>query len=144
MKKYFPKTKCTYLLSIFFNLSDLKATLKNLCQTELKTSIEIFNPSQSKKANLVVAHDTRSSCALLLDGFKTGAELLQANVINYGLLTTPQLHYMVRCLNTNGEYGEPSEEGYYKKISQAFFNVWSMVIFFYNLVLKNLSKVRIS
>jgi len=106
----------------------LHSTLKSLCHNELKASIDRFNAGQPKKANLVVAHDTRASCALLLDGFKTGAELLQANVVNYGLLTTPQLHYMVRCLNTKGGYGEPSEEGYYNKISQAFFNVWSMVI----------------
>ncbi len=99
-----------------------------MCQNELKSSLDRFNASHSKQANLVVAHDTRPSCALLLDGFKTGAELLQANVVYYGLLTTPQLHYMVRCLNTNGEYGEPSELGYFNKISKAFFNVWSMVI----------------
>jgi phosphoacetylglucosamine mutase len=119
----------------------LHSTLKSLCHNELKASIDQFNAGQPKKANLVVAHDTRASCALLLEGFKTGAELLQANVVNFGLLTTPQLHYMVRCLNTNGGYGEPSEEGYYNKISQAFFNVWSMVIiimidwicFFFNL-----------
>lgn len=33
------------------------------------------------------------------------------------------LHYLVRCLNTANTpdaYGEPTEEGYYKKLSQAF------------------------
>ena len=37
-----------------------------------------------------------------------------------GVLTTPQLHYMVRCLNTNNAYGQPSEQGYYEKLSSAF------------------------
>ena len=37
-----------------------------------------------------------------------------------GVLTTPQLHYMVRCVNTNGTYGAPTEDGYYQKLSSAF------------------------
>lgn len=37
-----------------------------------------------------------------------------------GVLTTPQLHYMVRCHNTSGGYGEATELGYYKKLSKAF------------------------
>lgn len=33
------------------------------------------------------------------------------------------LHYLVRCINTQGTsdaYGEPTEEGYYKKLTNAF------------------------
>ena len=36
-----------------------------------------------------------------------------------GILTTPQLHFIVRCIN-DPKYGVASEEGYYKKISSAF------------------------
>ena len=42
---------------------------------------------------------------------------------DHGLLTTPQLHYIVRCLNTAGTeqpYGEPTEKGYYEKMAKAF------------------------
>lgn len=39
---------------------------------------------------------------------------------DFGLVTTPQLHYMVCCQNTQGHYGEPTVEGYYKKLSEAF------------------------
>lgn len=39
---------------------------------------------------------------------------------DYGLVTTPQLHYMVCCQNTQGKYGEATVEGYYKKLSEAF------------------------
>jgi phosphoacetylglucosamine mutase len=45
------------------------------------------------------------------------------NFTDYKLLTTPQLHYIVRCINTKGtqeEYGESTEEGYYQKLSKAF------------------------
>lgn len=39
---------------------------------------------------------------------------------DYGLVTTPQLHYMVCCQNTGGKYGEATVEGYYNKLCQAF------------------------
>lgn len=39
--------------------------------------------------------------------------------IYVGILTTPQLHYIVRCTN-DPVYGKASEEGYYQKISSAF------------------------
>jgi phosphoacetylglucosamine mutase len=48
----------------------------------------------------------------------TGAEYT-----DYKLLTTPQLHYLVRCVNTEGTqyaYGDVSENGYYEKLAAAF------------------------
>lgn len=48
---------------------------------------------------------------------------LMALSSDYGLVTTPMLHYMVRCQNTQGEYGEATVEGYYKKLSDAFFQL---------------------
>uniref|UniRef100_A0A7N5K616 Phosphoglucomutase 3 n=1 Tax=Ailuropoda melanoleuca TaxID=9646 RepID=A0A7N5K616_AILME len=39
---------------------------------------------------------------------------------DYGLVTTPQLHYMVYCRNTSGRYGKATIEGYYEKLSKAF------------------------
>jgi phosphoacetylglucosamine mutase len=42
---------------------------------------------------------------------------------DYKLLTTPQLHYLVRCENTKGTqyaYGDVSEKGYYEKLGAAF------------------------
>ena len=37
-----------------------------------------------------------------------------------GVMTTPQLHYVVRCINTNGRFGQPSEDGYYNKLVSGF------------------------
>lgn len=37
-----------------------------------------------------------------------------------GILTTPQLHYIVRCINTDGAFGQPTEDGYYLKLITAF------------------------
>jgi phosphoacetylglucosamine mutase len=52
-----------------------------------------------------------------------GLNAFEAESTDYGLKTTPQLHYLVRCLNTQGtneEYGIPTEEGYYEKMATAF------------------------
>ena len=47
----------------------------------------------------------------------------EAESTDYELKTTPQLHYLVRCLNTQGTnspYGIPTQEGYYQKLAGAF------------------------
>jgi hypothetical protein len=36
------------------------------------------------------------------------------------LMTTPQLHYTVRCKNDSGLYGHPTEAGYFNKLCTAF------------------------
>lgn len=101
--------------------------IKDLCTTDFKAHIDSFEQQNASKANVVVAHDTRPSCAPLLQAFKTGVEVLDGSLVNYGVLSTPQLHYMVRCLNTNNSYGEPTQDGYFKKLTRAFFNIWSTV-----------------
>jgi phosphoacetylglucosamine mutase len=35
-------------------------------------------------------------------------------------MTTPQLHYTVRCYNDDGLYGNYTEAGYFNKICTAF------------------------
>ena len=35
-------------------------------------------------------------------------------------MTTPQLHYAVRCYNDGGLYGDYTENGYYTKLCTAF------------------------
>ncbi len=118
---------------LYINLSDLKTTLNQLSDGEFKEFIDRYDEESSKsaehRANVIVAHDTRASCALLLDAFTCGVQDLNGVLTNYGLLTTPQLHYMVRCKNTNGAYGQPDEDGYYKKLSKAFNNIWSLIDF---------------
>lgn len=39
---------------------------------------------------------------------------------DFGLVTTPQLHYLVLCRNTGGCYGTATTQGYYEKLSKAF------------------------
>ncbi|KAJ4305105.1 Phosphoacetylglucosamine Mutase [Kalmusia sp. IMI 367209] len=74
-------------------------------------------------ARVVVARDTRASGSRLLGCVQDGLKAAGAEVKDYGFLTTPQLHYMVRCLNTEGTkdaYGTPTEKGYYEKFGAAF------------------------
>jgi len=93
----------------------------------------------SQKATVAVGRDTRSLCAFsdiifhglivccvrpsgpaLLAGAIEGIRAGGGECHDHGLLTTPQLHYIVRALNTNGSFGTPTEEGYYEKLGKAF------------------------
>ena len=38
-------------------------------------------------------------------------------------MTTPQLHYAVRCYNDDGLYGHYTEAGYFDKLCTAFQNL---------------------
>lgn len=45
---------------------------------------------------------------------------LSGKATDFGIVTTPQLHYFVACKNSNQAYGVPTEEGYYNKLCTAF------------------------
>ncbi|XP_068198391.1 phosphoacetylglucosamine mutase isoform X1 [Antennarius striatus] len=88
--------------------------------TALKDVVEKESIDMSQEGSVFVGRDTRSSSASLSQSVLDGVSALGGHSKDYGLLTTPQLHYMVRCQNTQGKYGEATLEGYYKKLSQAF------------------------
>ncbi|KAI9737009.1 MAG: Phosphoacetylglucosamine Mutase [Cirrosporium novae-zelandiae] len=74
-------------------------------------------------ANVIYARDTRASGSRLVAALVSALEATETKYTDFKLLTTPQLHYLVRCINTKGtpyEYGEPTEQGYYKKLAAAF------------------------
>ncbi len=52
----------------------------------------------------------------VLDGVEAAGGVAQ----DFGVVSTPQLHYNVVCQNTNGRYGQVGEEGYFKKLAVAF------------------------
>ena len=75
------------------------------------------------KARAVFARDTRESGPHLVSALIAGFEAAGVEYTDYKLLTTPQLHYITRCLNTKGtpfDYGKPTEQGYYEKTAKAF------------------------
>lgn len=74
-------------------------------------------------ARVIFARDTRASGPALVTALKDALEATDTEFTDFGELTTPQLHYLVRCTNTAGTpqaYGKISEEGYYEKLSKAF------------------------
>ncbi|CAL8316651.1 unnamed protein product [Merluccius merluccius] len=88
--------------------------------TVLEDIIEKESIDLTQEAHVFVGKDTRSSSARLSEAVLDGVTALRGHSKDYGLVTTPQLHYMVCCCNTQGEYGQASVEGYYHKLLQAF------------------------
>ncbi|XP_032441920.1 phosphoacetylglucosamine mutase [Xiphophorus hellerii] len=103
---------------------DYATQLANTEQDELLTTLKDIIKKEaidmSREANVFVGKDTRSSSASLAQAVLDGVKALGGHSKDYGLVTTPQLHYMVCCQNTQGKYGEATVEGYYRKLSQAF------------------------
>jgi hypothetical protein len=50
----------------------------------------------------------------------TGIIVMGGEVKDYGVVTTPMLHYFVASINTDGIYAEATEDGYFKKMTTAF------------------------
>ncbi|XP_046421904.1 phosphoacetylglucosamine mutase [Neodiprion fabricii] len=96
------------------NVEDAKlvSTLQNIVSTQ---NIDINAP-----ANVVVGRDTRQSSPRLATAAVDGIKALQGMVNDFAVITTPQLHYLVVCLNTNESYGIATLHGYYQKLSNAF------------------------
>ncbi|KAI4149201.1 MAG: hypothetical protein LQ340_004750 [Diploschistes diacapsis] len=90
--------------------------------TAYQALIKELNIPESKP-KVVFARDTRASGFRLVAALVAALEATGTEFTDYKLMTTPQLHYVTRCINTKGtqkEYGEPTEDGYYKKLAAAF------------------------
>ncbi|KMZ74694.1 Phosphoglucosamine mutase [Zostera marina] len=74
-----------------------------------------------KSAVILLGRDTRPSGKSLLECAKRGiASIIGAVAINMGILTTPQLHWMVRCRNKDIN---ASEYDYFKQLSKSFMSL---------------------
>ncbi|ESZ90592.1 N-acetylglucosamine-phosphate mutase [Sclerotinia borealis F-4128] len=74
-------------------------------------------------ARVIYARDTRPSGPRLVAALVDALEATGTDYTDFKLLTTPQLHYLTRCTNTEGTpqaYGDVSEVGYYEKLAKAF------------------------
>ncbi|XP_054006175.1 phosphoacetylglucosamine mutase [Hylaeus anthracinus] len=102
----------------------IATSLANIEDSKLVSKIQQIireqNIDMSINATVIVGRDTRESGPVLLDAAIAGIQALNGIVKDFGIVTTPQLHYLVVCTNTNGNYGEPTLHGYYGKISKAF------------------------
>ncbi|MBN3318094.1 AGM1 mutase, partial [Atractosteus spatula] len=88
--------------------------------TALKDIIEKEAVNMDQEAFVVLGRDTRPSSEKLSQAVSDGVASLGGKSHDYGLVTTPQLHFMVCCRNTQGQYGTSTTEGYYRKLAQAF------------------------
>lgn len=80
---------------------------------------EDLNIDLEETSNVTIARDTRDTSSTLLESAIEGIRSISnSQYKDFGLLTTPQLHYVTRALN-DPNFGEPSEEGYYSKLSSA-------------------------
>ncbi len=73
---------------------------------------------------MIVGRDTRKSGPLLSTATIDGVADSNGTFIDLGIVTTPQLHFVVRCTN-DPSYGTPTVEGYNKKLSEAFVKLMS-------------------
>ncbi|KAI1844358.1 hypothetical protein JX265_010212 [Neoarthrinium moseri] len=77
----------------------------------------------SSSGKVIAGRDTRPSGITLVQALSDACAATNTAYVDYKILTTPQLHYLTRCVNTEGlpsSYGETSEAGYYKKLNSAF------------------------
>lgn len=102
------------LASELVNVSDddLAVTLEKICSQE---KIDV-----KRTASVFLGRDTRPSSPSLAQAVKDGVSALGGQLQDFGIVTTPQLHYVVVCKNTGGTYGDPTEMGYFTKLSSAF------------------------
>lgn len=96
--------------------------LENITQLILKLGIDITIP-----ASIVIGRDSRESSERLTEATLEGIKSVEASSFqDFGLLTTPQLHYLVRTKN-DPQFGETSESGYYTKLSDSFKSMFEAV-----------------
>ncbi|KAI1107794.1 Phosphoacetylglucosamine mutase [Jackrogersella minutella] len=88
---------------------------------KLADSLKVDLTSSGK---VIAGRDTRPSGKKLVTALADSLAATNTTFTDFKILTTPQLHYLTRCVNTAGTpgaYGEISEVGYYNKIVEAFY-----------------------
>ncbi|CAH2355553.1 phosphoacetylglucosamine mutase [[Candida] railenensis] len=94
----------------------LESIIEQLAQ-ELKIDLE------SSSSAVVIARDSRESSPRLSKASLVGASVFGGEVKDFGLFTTPQLHYVTRAIN-DPSFGEPTAKGYYEKMSKSFKSIY--------------------
>lgn len=90
---------------------------------ELTKIVHEHRLDTSMTPRIVFGYDTRPSSSRLVKAMLDGLHAMHAEIVDGGMLTTPQLHYLVLAHNTQATdhpYGHPDEMGYYKKLAGAF------------------------
>lgn len=100
--------------------TDLVNVSDNELEAHVTKLIADHNINICQSSHVFVGMDNRYHSPRLLKAVADGVIALKGNVREYGIVTTPMMHYYVVCANTKQAYGVPTEEGYYKKLIVAF------------------------
>lgn len=90
---------------------------------QLQAIVAEFQIVLKQPARVVYGRDTRPSSPRLAGAIAAGLAAMGAEAIDAGLLTTPQLHYLVLAHNTQHDEhpaGVPTADGYYAKFAGAY------------------------
>ncbi|ETN59626.1 phosphoglucomutase [Anopheles darlingi] len=102
----------------------LATDLVNVSDTELVDQVAKICEQQAidnnAAARVFVGMDTRYHSPQLSRAVMNGVMAVKGTVQEFGIVTTPMLHYFVTCTNTQQAYGVPTEEGYSGKLIGAF------------------------
>ncbi|GMM34421.1 phosphoacetylglucosamine mutase [Saccharomycopsis crataegensis] len=91
---------------------------------EVRELIQNLKIDLKVPSNVIVARDSRESGPVLQQAAVDGLVAMEANVKQFGVLTTPQLHFLVRNHNT----GKPKvETSYYEYFSTAFKEIYQLI-----------------
>lgn len=104
--------------TLLANATTEDALISALNEIITATKIDLSTP-----CTVIYGYDTRPSCPALIAALEDGLDAAGATKLVAGLVTTPQLHYLVRCHKTIGTpeaYGEPTIAGYYAKLATAY------------------------
>ncbi|CAG5013922.1 unnamed protein product [Parnassius apollo] len=105
---------------------EIATRLANVSDNDLESTtaqvIKEVNADMSLKAAVFIGMDTRYTSPRLAAAAVHGVIALKGTPKEFGIVTTPMLHFCVKCRNDN-TYGTPTEEGYYEKIVGAFKNI---------------------
>ncbi|KAI0465166.1 hypothetical protein LJB42_000388 [Komagataella kurtzmanii] len=105
----------------FANSNSTESLEQNIKQLVKSESIDLSAP-----AHVVIGRDSRESGPALLSSLIEGIDAIEiSRPFDFGLLTTPQLHYLVRAYN-DPSFGKPTEEGYYEKLSSTLRRIWEL------------------
>lgn len=100
----------------------------HLLQHEIRHTIESLHINLNESLPQVICgYDTRPSASTLLKSAEDGLKVLGARVVNAGLVTTPQLHYLVMESNVkeleSSLYSPPTVEKYHERLASSFVKI---------------------
>lgn len=103
------------------NAEDLAAFLTELSNVSEKSNIKLAkNIFDQDDSEVFVGYDTRESSVKLSQAVEAGITAINGKVRNFGLVTTPQLHWLIQKYSQSKQ--EVHKDQYIEYFSNAFCN----------------------